>query len=113
MTVKEIKTSAPTTDALYSEPLGDRLVTVRVGFATVATLRLGVNVTDLKAMPKRVVPARNLGWVVILPVTKKIGVAFFVPRSRRAIKSVRFIHDSKTRKHRAMRQKRWVTIVHL
>lgn len=111
--MKATHLSAMSRDAQYLEPSGAPVVTVGVGFDTVATLRLGVNVTDLKAMPKRVVPARNLGWVVISPVTKKIGVAFFVPRSRLARKSVRFIHDSRTRKHKVMRRRRWVTFVHL
>ena len=108
-----IETSAVNPDARYSEPSGEKVVTVRVGFATVATLRLGVNVTGLKEMPKRVVRVRNLGWVVILPVTRRTGVAVFVPKLKRGRKSVRFIHDLETRKHRVMRRRRWVTFVHL
>jgi hypothetical protein len=83
VTVKATKISATPRDVPYSEHSGAPVVTVRVGFATVATLQLGVNVTDLKGIQKHVVPVRNLGWVVILPVTKKIGVVLFVPRSKR------------------------------
>lgn len=108
-----IETSAANPDARYSEPSGEKVVTVRVGFATVATLRLGVNVTGLREMPRHVVPVRNLGWVVILPVTKRTGVVVFVPKSRRGLKSVRFIPDSKQRKRKAMQLNRWVTFVRL
>lgn len=108
-----IETSAVNPDARYSEPSGEKVVTVRVGFATVATLRLGVNVTGLREMPRHVVPVRNLGWVVILPVTKRTGVVVFVPKSRRGLRSVRFIPDSKQRKRKAMQLNRWVTFVRL
>lgn len=107
------ETNAVTKTVHFTEPLGSPVVTVGVGFDTVATLRLGVNVTGLREMPKRVVRARNLGWVVILPVTRRTGVAVFVPKLKRGRKSVRFIHDLETRKHRVMRRRRWVTFVHL
>lgn len=101
------------TDAQSSGRLDEQIVTAVVGFEVAATLRLVARGTGRKAIPRRVERVRNLGWAVTLPVTKRTGVALFVPRSRLALRSVRFAHDSKTRRHRVMRRRRLVTFVHL
>jgi hypothetical protein len=75
----------------------------------VATRLLAVVAIEQKAIRKHVAPARSWGWVVTLPVTKKIGVALFVPKSKQAYKSVRLLHVSSWQKHSLMPRKRWVT----
>ena len=75
----------------------------------VAIRLLVVAAIERKAIRKLVAPVRNWGWVVILPVTKKIGAATFVPRSKQAYKLVRLLPVSSWRKHSLMPRKRWVT----
>jgi hypothetical protein len=55
---------------------------------------LGVDAIERRATRKLDEPAKNWGWVVTLPVTKKTGVAIFVPRSRQALRLVRLLHVS-------------------
>lgn len=74
----------------------------------VAIRLLVVAAIERKAIRKLVAPARNWGWVATLPVTKKIGVAIFVPKSKQARKSVRLLPVSSWRKHSLMPRKRWV-----
>jgi hypothetical protein len=62
----------------------------RAEFEAAATLLPEGNAIAPRGMRRRVVRVRNWGWVVTLPATKKIGAVLFVPRSKRAHKSVRF-----------------------
>lgn len=62
----------------------------RAEFEAAATLLPEGNAIAPKGMRRRVVRVRNWGWVVTLPVTRRIGAVAYVPRSRRAHKSVRF-----------------------
>jgi len=62
----------------------------RAEFEAAATLLPEGNAIAPKGMRRRVVRVRNWGWVVTLPVTKKTGAVLFVPRSKRAHRSVQF-----------------------
>lgn len=75
----------------------------------VAIRLLVVAAIEQRAIRRLAAPVRDWGWVVILPVTKKTGVAIFVPRSRQALKLVRLLPVSSWRKHSLMPRKRWVT----
>jgi len=108
-TVKAIKTNAPWRDALCLARWADQTGMTSDASEAVLILVLGVDATGRKAIRKLVVPVKNWGWVATLPVTKKIGVAFFVPRSRQALRLVRFLHVSVWQKDNLMLRKRWAT----
>ena len=107
--VKATRRNAPQQDALCLARWADQTgMTSDVSEA--AEIRvLGVDATERKAILKLVVPVRNWGWVATLPVTKKIGAAFFVPKSRQALRLVRFLHVSSWQNDNLMLRKRWAT----
>lgn len=78
-------------------------------FEAAATLLPEGSATEPKGMQRRVVRVRNWGWVVTLPVTRRIGAVLFVPRSKRARRSVQFGLGFSKPKVRVMLRKRLVT----
>ena len=61
----------------------------------------------VKGMRRRVAPVKSWGWAVTLPVTKKTGVVIFVPKSKRACRSVRLLPVSKPLLRSLVRPRRW------
>ena len=107
--VRETKTSVPQRDVLFLALWAEKTVKANdVSKAAVIPL-LGVAVIERRATRRLVVPVKNWGWAVTLPVTKKTGVAIFVPRSRQALRLVRFLHVSVSQKDNLMLPKRWAT----
>ena len=107
--VKATKTNAPWRDALCLARWADRTETISDASEAALIQVLGVDATERRAIRKLDEPARNWGWVATLPVTKKIGVVIFVPRSRQALRLVRFLHVSVSQKDNLMLPKRWAT----
>ena len=110
--VRAIERNAPWQDVLCLVLWEEKTAKGFEESKVVVTPARGVAAIELKAIRKRVVPVKNLGWVVTLPVTKKTGAAIFVPRSRQALKSVRLLPVSSWRKHSPTPLKRWVTYAH-
>jgi len=107
--VKAIKRNAPQEDVLFLALWVEPTDKANEESEVVAIRMLGVVAIERKAIRKLVAPVRNWGWVVTLPVTRKTGVAFFVPRSRQALRSGRLLHVSSWQKDNLMPRKRWVT----
>ena len=75
----------------------------------VPTLPREVVAIEQKAIQRRVVPVKNWGWAVILPVTRKTGAVAFFVKSKQARRSVRLLPVSKPLKPSLMRRRQWAT----
>ena len=106
---KGIKTSATLPGvrclALWEEPTD----VAYAEYEGVPILPLAVAEIGRRETARLVAPVRSWGWVVTLPVTRRIGAVAYVPRSKRARRSVQFGLGFSKPKVRVMLRKRLVT----
>jgi hypothetical protein len=110
--VKATKKNAQSMDALSSELLDVKLVTVSDGSKDVTILLLAENDRGLKVIAKLDVLGRS--WVLVRQVMqalamKNIGAATSVSKSKPVRRWVRLLHVSTRLVYNLKHQKRWVT----